>query len=83
MDRDKIVELIVQFTKELLPELEDHNFQESDSLEDLGANSLDRSEILLMTLEEIDLELPAVEFHGPKTIGALADLIHEKYQQHA
>ncbi|ETX03756.1 MAG: hypothetical protein ETSY1_46220 (plasmid) [Candidatus Entotheonella factor] len=78
MDSESIFKLIVEQTCELLPELADHAFQRSDSLEDLGANSLDRSEILMMTLEALDLNLPAVEFHGPENIGELADVIHGK-----
>lgn len=78
-DKEQIFALIVNYTKELLPELEEHNFKRSDSLEDLGANSLDRSEILLMTLEELNIDSPAVEFHGPKNIGELADVIDAKY----
>ncbi len=76
MSSDDILKLIAQHTREILPELEDHPFQRSDSLGELGANSLDRSEILMMTLEALDLKVPAVKFHGPKNIGELADAIH-------
>lgn len=78
MSSDAIFELITQHTLEIIPELEGHPFQRSDSLGDLGANSLDRSEILMMTLEALDLKVPAVKFHGPKNIGELADAIHEQ-----
>jgi polyketide biosynthesis acyl carrier protein len=78
MDNEAIFKLIVEQTRELLPELQDHAFQRSDSLEDLGANSVDRSEILTMTLEALGLNVPVVAFHGSKNIGELADMIHGK-----
>ena len=78
MNNDDIFKLIVEHTRAILPELSDHTFQRTDSLKDLGANSVDRSEILLMTLEAMNLKVPAVEFHGPENIGELADMIHGK-----
>lgn len=78
MDNEDIFKLIVEHTRAILPELEDHTFQRTDSLRDLGANSLDRSEILMMTLEAMNLKVPAVEFHGPENIGELADVIYGK-----
>nr|BAP05574.1 CalX [uncultured Candidatus Entotheonella sp.] len=78
MDNEAIFKLIVDHTREILPELQDYPFQRADSLKDLGANSLDRSEILMMTLEAINLKMPAVEFHGPENIGELTDMIYDK-----
>ena len=78
MDRDSILQVIIKNAAEVLPELRDHDFQPDDSLAQLGANSMDRSEILMMTLEDLALKAPAVAFHGAKNIGALADAIHEK-----
>jgi polyketide biosynthesis acyl carrier protein len=78
MNSEDIFKLIVEHTREILPELGDHTFQRTDSLRELGANSLDRSEILMMTLEAMNLQVPAVEFHGPENIGELADMIYGK-----
>ena len=78
MNADAIYDLIVKNVLEVLPYLSDHAFQRTDSLADLGANSMDRSEILMMTLEDLDLNVPAVDFHGTNSIGALADRLHDK-----
>jgi polyketide biosynthesis acyl carrier protein len=79
MNNEDIFKLIVDHTREILPELEHHPFQRTDSLRELGANSLDRSEILMMTLEAMNLQVPAVEFHGPENIGELVDMIYGKF----
>jgi polyketide biosynthesis acyl carrier protein len=78
MTNEDIFKLLVEHTRAILPELADYPFQRTDSLRELGANSVDRAEILMLTLEAMNLKVPAVEFHGPENIGALADMIYGK-----
>jgi len=76
--REDILAVIVQNAQEVLPQLVTHTFQPTDALKDLGANSMDRAEILMMTLESLNLNLPTVAFHGAENIGGLADEILQK-----
>ena len=78
--REQVFETIVQHTREVVPELEGHAFQDSDSLRELGANSIDRAEIPMLVLESLSLSIPRVELFGPNNIGELADLIHARIQ---
>ncbi|MFD0021717.1 acyl carrier protein [Streptomyces sp. NPDC058382] len=78
MPDTKVFDLIVEHTREVLPELEGHRFTPSDSLRDLGANSIDRAEIIMMTLESLSLNVPLVELADAKNISELADLLHAK-----
>ena len=78
MELNEIFKVIVSSVCEVIPELEDHDFKHSDSLKDLGADSVDRSEILMLTLESLSINAPVVAFHGPKNLGELARVIHEK-----
>jgi len=80
MNKEEIFELIARHSREVIPELEDHTFQRSDRLSDLGANSVDRAEIIMMTMESISLQIPRVEVFGAQNIGELADVLHEKSQ---
>ncbi|WP_444944872.1 acyl carrier protein [Microbulbifer sp. ZKSA006] len=80
MDSNDIYAMVVELTCEVLPELEDHQFQPSDSLESLGANSMDRAEIVMMALERLNLKIPRVETVGPENIGELAELFLDKMQ---
>ncbi|NGO11405.1 acyl carrier protein [Streptomyces sp. HC44] len=73
-----VLDLIVEHTREVIPELEDHRFEPSNSLRDLGANSIDRAEIIVMTLESLSASIPLVELADAKNIGELAGLIHGK-----
>lgn len=78
MTRDDIFEIITRHTCEILPGLEGHTFRPDDALKNLGANSVDRSEIVMMTLESLSLNIPLVELAGAGNIGELAALLHEK-----
>lgn len=78
MTVDEIFNMLVKNTTEVVFELEDHDFKMTDSLKELGANSIDRSEIIMMTLEDLDKEMPLVEFAKAGNMGELASLIHER-----
>lgn len=78
MTKEEIFNLIVGFTKEVVFELEDHDFKIDESLKSLGANSIDRSEIIMMTLEEMELEVPLVEMAKAGNIQELVDILHDK-----
>ncbi len=77
MTKEETFPLITEAIREILPELADHTFQASDSLEDLGANSMDRAEIVMIVLEAMDLEIPLVDTYGPRNLGELAERLSE------
>ncbi len=78
MDRDVIFTTILTQIREVVPELESHSFSAQDAMSNLGVDSVDRQEILILTLEAIGLDIPMVQLHGPRNIGELADLLHAK-----
>ncbi|MEU8268264.1 acyl carrier protein [Sphaerisporangium sp. NPDC049002] len=78
MRSEEILPLITEAIVEVLPELEGHAFTESNSLEGLGANSMDRAEIVMLVLERLDLEIPLVDTFGPQNLGELAQHLSEK-----
>jgi polyketide biosynthesis acyl carrier protein len=80
MNRQRIFELIVLHAREVIPALEDRHVRFEDSLKALGANSIDRSEIVMMTLASLSASIPLIEFARAENIGGLADIIHGKLQ---
>ncbi|HEY6927726.1 MAG TPA: acyl carrier protein [Steroidobacteraceae bacterium] len=78
MNTQDIFELVVRHTREVVPELQAHSFQGGDRLDDLGANSVDRAEIIQLVLESLALQIPRIEMFGPSSIGELVELIHGK-----
>jgi len=78
MDSDRIVAIIVRQIRTVVPELADHPIGRDDAMADLGVNSIERGEVVVATLEELGLNIPMVQLHGPRNIGELADLLHGK-----
>lgn len=78
MTVQEIFKVITAHTREVLPSLLEHNFQFSDSLKNLGANSIDRSEIVMMTLESLSLRIPLIEIASAENIGELAEILYER-----
>lgn len=78
MDSDRIAEIIIAEIRSTVPELEAQPITRADSMADLGVDSIERSEVILATLEAIGLKVPMVQLHGPRNIGELADLLHAK-----
>ncbi|WNO11550.1 acyl carrier protein [Teredinibacter sp. KSP-S5-2] len=78
MTHEEIFNIIKGHTCEVLPDLVNHDFVHTDSLKSLGANSIDRSEILMMTLESLSVRVPMIEFAKAENMGDLARIFHEK-----
>lgn len=78
MNVQDVFDIIVGHTREILPGLEDRLFEFSDSLRALGANSIDRSEIIMMTLESLSLKIPMIDLAKAENMGELASLMHAR-----
>ncbi|ACU62733.1 acyl carrier protein [Chitinophaga pinensis] len=78
MNKQAIFELIVQHTKEIIPELETHAFVITDELKELGANSVDRAEIITLTIESLSLDIPLITFSGAQNIEDLVETFYEQ-----
>lgn len=78
MSKEKIIEVIVGHVRDAIPGLADHPFQPGDSLKALGANSVDRADIIMMTLESLSLNIPLIEMAKAENIGELARIIHAR-----
>lgn len=83
MNKQDVFDIIARYTREVVPGLENYPFQFTDSLKELGANSIDRSEILMLTMETLSLTIPLIEFAGAQNIGELAELFCDKRRQYA
>jgi polyketide biosynthesis acyl carrier protein len=75
MTENDILTLIVQHTREVLPELEGRPIAPSESLSDLGADSIDRAEIVNLVLESLAVDFPRAKLAGVRNIGELASAL--------
>jgi polyketide biosynthesis acyl carrier protein len=65
---------------EVLPQLRERELSPIDTLEELGANSVERADIVLMVLEELNLNISPVDMFGPRNIGELVELLNAKVE---
>jgi polyketide biosynthesis acyl carrier protein len=79
MSSDEIFAVICENVRQVLSSIDGRPLVRTDRLDALGANSVDRMEIVMMTLERLDLNIPVVDTHGPRNIGELADLLSTKF----
>ncbi|MBN3725611.1 acyl carrier protein [Burkholderia sp. Ac-20379] len=76
MNRDAILNMLSSKIVEVVPDLAGRTIAPTDSMTELGLDSIERYEALVLTLEAIGLEVPLVKLHGPRNLGELADLLH-------
>lgn len=76
--KKEIINQIRENLIEIIPELAGEEISNDTSLVDLGANSIDRGELITLTLERLDSDISRIEFVGVQSIQELADLITEK-----
>jgi polyketide biosynthesis acyl carrier protein len=81
MTEEDVLRVIIGNICDVLPDLKGRELVPQDSLRDLGANSTDRSEIVMLTLEALSLQISLVETFGPANIGELSQLLHEKLER--
>lgn len=79
MSKEEITGILRENIIEIIPELEGEALPFNDRLADLGLNSIDRGELITLTLEQLELEVSRVEFAGADSIDALAELFIKKY----
>jgi len=78
LNRDAILNILFSKVVEVVPDLQGRTLAPTDSMAELGLDSIERHEALLLTLEAIGLEVPLVKLHGPRNLGELADLLHAR-----
>ncbi|WP_093803772.1 phosphopantetheine-binding protein [Streptomyces sp. Wb2n-11] len=59
----------------VLPDIEPERVTEEVSLTDLGANSIDRVDVVTMTMDTLGISLSVTEFTDVHDIGSLARLL--------
>jgi polyketide biosynthesis acyl carrier protein len=76
IDKENIFAVIKENTLRILPDARPEDIEIDGSLTDLGANSIDRVEIVLYSLQQLGLKIPAPELHGLKNLRAVVDLFY-------
>lgn len=77
MTKDELFNSIKEAIECVLPEVATGDLTCEDSLKEIGANSVDRAEILMMLMEDAGVKIPMVSFGNAKNIGEILDIVLE------
>jgi polyketide biosynthesis acyl carrier protein len=78
MNKQEVFVAIKRNILEVLPGLDEGRVVPEASMRDLGANSIDRADILIMTMESLRLKFPLAELGSLKNLQGLVDFLHGK-----
>lgn len=76
MTRDAIFAVVKDNILKVLPEVCPAAISLEKSLVELGANSVDRVEVAMYSMEALKLKIPRIELHGVRNLAGLVDLFH-------
>lgn len=75
MNSVAIFEVVKANVLKVLPELHPEEVTPDKSLVELGANSVDRVEVSMYSMEALQLKIPRVEFHGVRNLAGLVAVL--------
>jgi polyketide biosynthesis acyl carrier protein len=78
MTKDEVFEVVKKNILEVLFDLPADAVDRTKSLKDLGANSIDRGEIAMASMEALGLHFPLRELAGVQNIEGLVSALHDK-----
>jgi|LSQX01.2.fsa_nt_gb polyketide biosynthesis acyl carrier protein len=78
MTKENVFEVVKESIIEILPDISDGDILIEKSLKDLGANSIDRMDVVVQSMETLGIKIPMLEFGNIKNIQGLVDLLYEK-----
>lgn len=63
---------------EVLPDVAPEAIRPDRSLSELGANSVDRMEVVTLSMEALGVKIPLMSFAGVTNIGDLVAVLHDR-----
>lgn len=83
MSKQNVFETVKSVILEVLPDLNPELVTIEKQLKELGANSIDRMEVVTMSMEALGLKLPMMTFAQVSNIEGLVDVLTEKVEARA
>lgn len=76
MTKEQVFTLVQAKICEILPDVTAEQVTAEVRMRELGANSIDRSEVVTESLADLGIRAPLVKFGGAETVGGLVELLH-------
>ncbi len=74
-DYDRVLDRLRHHTRQVVPEVPADDIVPERTLAELGCNSIDRADILTMTMEDLGLAVSVSEFHQGQRLDELASVM--------
>ncbi len=81
MSESEIFDVIKNNILEILPNLNPDDIVMEKSMKDLGANSIDRADVVIKTMSDLSVKIPLVELGKVSNIGGLVGVFLQKLQE--
>lgn len=78
MTQAEVFEVVKKNIRDVLFALEGQEIPLTASLKELGANSIDRADIAVQCVEDLQIKIPMIEFAGVQNIAGLVLLLTNK-----
>ncbi len=75
MTRADVFAVVTEQILDVLPDLDPALIREDQSLRDLGANSIDRADVIVQTMERLGVKFPIAELAGVSNLRGLVDVL--------
>ncbi len=79
MSKEHVFEVVKKVIMEILFDVEPDKISIDKNLKELGANSIDRMEVVTTSMEKLGLKLPLMSFAQVSDIEGLVDVLTENY----
>lgn len=76
MTKEEIFEVVKTKVLEVLNDVKGEDVTPDRSLSELGANSVDRVEVAMGAMEQLDLRIPRVQLYGVTNLAELVEVFH-------
>ncbi len=78
LNKNEVFEVIKQNIVKVLPGISKEQVDIGKSLSELGANSIDRMEVVVLSMESIGIKFPLVELAEIKNLEGLVEFFYNK-----
>ncbi|OZG70449.1 acyl carrier protein [Hahella sp. CCB-MM4] len=83
MDKSEVFDVIRDNIEEVLPRVTREQIRMDGSLVDLGANSIDRMEVVTFSMEDLGIKVPLQSLAKVDNLAGLVDLFHKHLHESA
>ncbi len=81
MSKEHVFEAVKNVIVEILPDVNTDAISIEKQLKDLGANSIDRMEIVTKSMQALEIKIPLMSFAGVSNIEGLVDVLSENFSK--